>query len=382
MRIMSEYTGSILLVLSILAPGSFAVEVSLTQKDIQQKVEYYSTENNDTGILLLTETKGHVVKAVAGLADRENGRPITADDLFEIGSASKVFTAIAIFQLIESGKLSLETSLGKLYPQGRIRALANYRGKNYWNDVTVGMLLNHTSGFIDYLNVYGDDDKAIAIFDDPKRHYDFDTIIGLALQYGDANFKPGTQFKYCNTGYIILGDIIEKVSGTPWRDYIRKHIFDRAAVMHTWFGTRIPKPLRQNMPKGYNHFHPSHMPMSLADSAGEVISTLDDLKTLIDLWSNGGFYDKTKTLQLQRTEGFHTMSPTTPDLQYGYGIMRVHGFYGHGGQTFGFQSYMAVNPEANTTYIVGTNDARVMSMAVWMQMEGMDFRKIVGLEQP
>jgi len=265
--------------------------------------------------------------------------------------------------------------LGNLYPKGKIRGLANFKGKNYWDDVTVGMLLNHTSGFIDYLNVYGDDAKATEIYSDKSRIYNFDTLIDLALNFGDANFKPGTAFKYCNTGYIILGDIIAKISGMEWHDYIQKHIFEKAGVKYTYFGTRLPQKIRDKMPKGYFNGKPSSMPMALADSAGEIVSNLDDLALLIDTWRTGGYYKKVGTLNIQLTKGFHAMDPSISNMSYGYGVMRVEGYYGHGGQTFGFESYVATNPDNNTTIIVGTNDAMVRSMDLFMGAAGISFQR-------
>ena len=364
------------LVALLLLSTILRAESALQPMNIHKVVERYSNEMNNTGILLLTEEKDRTFKASAGWADRENRREICTDDLFEIGSASKMFTAIAIFQLIEQGKLSLNTSLGKLYPEGKIRGLANVKGRNYWDDVTVGMLLNHTAGFIDYLNVYGDDAKAIKIYSDRSKIYDFDTIIELALQFGDANFKPGTAFKYCNTGYIILGDIITKVSGIDWHNYIEKHIFDKAGVTHTYFGTRLPKVIRRKMPKGYLSGKPVAMPMALADSAGEIVSNLDDLARLIDTWREGGYYQKHKTLQVQMTQGYHRMDPMVSNIYYGYGLMKLNGYYGHGGQTFGFESYVTTNPDNNSTYIVGTNDAMVRSMNLFMKMAGIEMKYV------
>ena len=234
---------------------------------------------------------GKSYQSAAGLADRADGRQVKSDDLFEIGSATKVFTGISILQLIESGKLSLDTKLKTFYPQGKITQLANYKGKNYWEDVTVGMLLQHTSGFIDYFNVYGDDSKALQILGGKEKQYTFAQLIDISVSFGDANFKPGAQFKYCNTGYIILGDIISKVSGMDWHDYMQQHILDKVGMKDTYFGSRINPELRAAMPKGYMGVKEVFMAPSLADSAGEIISTLDDLSLLMQAWAKG------KTLQ-------------------------------------------------------------------------------------
>ena len=351
--------------LLLLAPTLYANDTRQTQLDTL--VQSYAQENNQIGILLLEDTHGEIHKSASGLADREKQIPIKTDDMFEIGSASKIFTAIAVFQLIEDGKLSLDTTLDTLYPTGKIQNLANYKGKNYWSKITVGMLLNHTSGLVDYLNVYGNDDKAIDIFTKKAKVYTFESIIDLTLDFGEANFKPGEQFRYCNTGYLLLGDIISKRSGMEWHDYIQTHVLDVAGVKHTYFGTRISKPLRAQMPKGYNKSHPTYMPMSLASSAGEMISTLNDLNILINAWKEGKYYKNKSTLHTQLTQGFHTMDPKIKAINYGYGVMKVGNFYGHGGQTFGFESYVTTNPETNTTYIVGINDAQVRSLNLFLK---------------
>jgi D-alanyl-D-alanine carboxypeptidase len=350
-------------------------ELSLQEK-VQNAVNTYSQESNNTAVFLLVSKEGKTYKASSGLADRESKRKVKTDDLFEIGSATKVFTGIAVFQLIESGKLSLDTKINTLYPKGEITKLANYKGKNYWDEVTVGMLLQHTSGFIDYLNVYGDDAKAIKILGGKDKHYTFHQLISEAIKFGDANFKPGEKFKYCNTGFVILGDIISKVSGMDWHDYIQKNVLDKAGMNHTYFGSRIPKALREKMPKGYMVFKETFMAPSLADSAGEIISTLDDLVSLMRAWGTGKLYMHPETLELQLKKGFHQQSEGIENMTYGYAIMDIEDYYGHGGQTFGFQSYMTINLKNGDVYIVGVNDSTVGSMNLFMQLAGITYKKV------
>ncbi len=354
-------------------------EIALRQ-EVERAAETYSHANKDTGIWLLVEKNGKQYKAAAGLADREKKIPVAVDQLFEIGSASKVFTGVAIFQLIEQGKLSLDTKLNTFYTKGEITKLAQYKGKNYWNEVTVGMLLRHRSGFVDYLNVYGGDEKAINIFSGKGRHYTFADIIHLSADFGDANFKPGEKFQYCNTGYVILGDIISRVSGINWHDYIRQHIMEKAGMVHTYFGTRIPQKERDKMPMGYVTMKPTAMPPSLADSAGEIISNLEDLARFIKAWGRGELYQKPKTLKIQLNEGFQQQYPTVANLYYGYGLVKIEGFYGHGGQTFGFESYMTINPQSGDVYIVGTNDAMVRSMDLFTALADIRLKDDMALQ--
>jgi D-alanyl-D-alanine carboxypeptidase len=335
---------------------------SFDSTSIKKKVTEFSEKNNNTGVLLLIKENGTTLSFAAGVSNREKKTPIKTDDLFEIGSASKVFTGVAIFQLIEQGKLSLNTPIKTFYPSGAITGLANFQNKNYWDQITVGMLLKHTSGMIDYLNVYQDDKKALKLLGGRDKTYTFDQLIQLALDHGDANFKPGKQFKYCNTGYILLGDIITKVSGMHWRDYIETKIFTPLGMKHTYFGSRLPSNLRNSMPGGYYNQKPSSMPPTLASSAGEIISTLEDLASFMTAWSHGDLYANPKTLKLQQTDGLLQVNPLYNNLLYGYGITKIGTIYGHGGQTFGFQSFIAADIKTGNIYIIGMNDATANSM--------------------
>ena len=342
---------------------------------IQKKVSDFSKEVDDTGVLLLVRENGKNHTFSAGWGNRKTKTPIQVNTLFEIGSMTKVFTAVAIQQLIEQKKLSLDTPINTFYPSGKITELATFQGKNHWNQITIGMLLNHTSGIIDYLNVYHDDAKAMKILGGKGKSYTFDQLIKLAVDHGEANFKPGEKFEYCNTGYILLGDLITKVSGMDWHDYIQKNIFTPVGMKRTYFGSRLSEKSQIGMPQGYFNKTPSFMPPTLAGSAGEIISTLDDLALFMDAWSHGKLYTKQETLKRQLEQGFLQMSPLYNNLFYGSGIMKSGNLYGHGGQTFGFQSYMATNIKTGTIYIIAINDSTVNSMDLLARVSSFKLKK-------
>ena len=337
--------------------------------EVRKFIDNYSKENNNTAILLLMDRGNEEFIYATGLADKEKKIKAQVNDLFEIGSATKMFTAIGILQLIEKGQLSLKTPISRFYPKGKIRDLANYKGTNYFNEVTIEMLLNHTSGFIDYLNVYEDDEKALKILAVEGVTYSFDDIVSLALHHGDANFKPGTQFKYCNTGYVILGDILSKVSGMDWHDYVQKNIFNKAGMKHTYFGSRLPEKAKEKEMTGYYKNKVSYMPPSLAGSAGEIVSNLYDLKKFLIAWQSGKLFLKKSTLEMQRTRGYHPMIEGSDLINYGYGVIKIKGFYGHGGQTFGFQAFATYNPENKRLYVIATNNAVVDTIPLFFSFE-------------
>ena len=333
------------------------------------------SNKSNAAMLVLVERGDNELIYASGLSDKEKHIEAKSEDLFEIGSASKMFTAIAILQLIEQNKLSLETTLDEIYPSGEIKNLANIRKKNYWNKITIEMLLNHTSGIIDYLNVYGDDAKAMKELAIKDKVYSFDDLIEMAVKHGDMNFVPGTTFKYCNTGYIILGDIITKKSGMPWRKYIKKNIIEVAGMNDTYFGSKITKDALSRKMQGYFAGESSFIPPTLAGSAGEIVSNLKDLKKFLVAWQDGQLFSDPKTLLMQQTKGFQVMYPEqTNRLTYGYGVMQIDGFYGHGGQTFGFQCYVTYNPKSKKLYVVSTNDAvNIPTMQVFFMFEGISF---------
>jgi D-alanyl-D-alanine carboxypeptidase len=340
----------------------------------------FSRANNDVGTELLVSLNGRRYIEASGWADREKKLPMRPDMPFEIGSATKVFTGVAIFQLIEEGKLSLDTPLVKFYPKGKITAIADYKGKGYWDKVTVGMLLHHTSGIVDYLNVY-DDATAMKVFGKPGVTYDLDSIVDLVVEHGDMNFVPGARHEYCNTGFYILGDLIEKITGMDWRDYVQKNILDKAGMKRTWFGTRLPESVKKEMPVGYAKGKPVRMPYSLAGSAGEIVSTLEDLEKFMRAWGEGKLYTKRSTLETQLKEGFFQHYKEIRNIYYGYAIMKIEGWYGHGGQTFGFQSFIAYKPENGAVVIAATNDSGVWAMTLFTRVAGIEYDEVVPLKK-
>ncbi|MGY0408918.1 MAG: serine hydrolase domain-containing protein [Polaribacter sp.] len=341
----------------------------------QTLVDSFSKNNHDAGVLLLTQINNKSSIYSAGYASVDTKEKVTKNSLFEIGSASKMFTAIAIMQLIEDGKLSLKTTLNTLYPSGDIQKLAKYNGKNYWDKVTVEMLLNHTSGFIDYLNVYDSDEEALKIFNNSKKQYTFNDIVNLAINYGDANFIPDSKFSYSNTNYIILGNIISKISKTPWRTYIENHIFKKTGLKNTVFGSKMSPKQKERLVTGYYKKQITNMPFTLAGSAGAIVSNAYDLQKFLTYWVEGKFYKNPEMLKDQISTGVHNMYPDTDLLKYALGVMELDGTLGHAGQTFGFQSYLAINLTTKNTHIILINNADASSFDLLRSILEIDEKK-------
>jgi len=357
------------LLLALISISSFA---QINTENYKKVIDAYSSRSGNAAILVSVQKGDETFTYSTGFSDIKNKVKADKDQLFEIGSASKMFTSISILKLIQEGKLSLDTKICKFYKKGNIVKLGNLKGENHFNNVTIRMLLNHTSGFIDYLNVYGDDEKVLKMLGVKGTTYSFDQIIDLAVKHGDANFVPGAEFKYCNTGYIILGDIISKISKQDWRDYVQKNIFDKANMKNTFFGTRISEKDKKREVVGHYNLKETYMPPSLASSAGEVVSNLKDLNNFLHAWEDGKFISKA-SFEKQKHEDFMQMYSYLPTLTYGHGVMNFNGYYGHAGQTFGCQSYVAFNPKTSEYFVIGINDAAVSSLQLFLTLTSINF---------
>jgi CubicO group peptidase (beta-lactamase class C family) len=217
---------------------------------------------NEPGVSVIVVKKGEVLyKKGFGMADMELNVPVNADMIFRIGSITKQFTAVAILQLADKGKLSLTDPITKYIPDYAIK-----------EPITIEQLLNHTSGIKSYTGV--DSFWAQMRNDLAPRQ-----IIKLT-EKDTLEFKPGTKWNYNNTGYVMLGYIIEKVTGVTYETYVQQNLFTPAGMKNTYYGNE--SKLIKNRAKGYkkneNEFqNADYISMTLPYAAGSLISTVEDL---------------------------------------------------------------------------------------------------------
>jgi D-alanyl-D-alanine carboxypeptidase len=170
-----------------------------------------------SGVVLVAKNGKALFSEAYGMADRENKIPNRLDTKFNIGSINKIFTAMAIHQLERQGKLSLNNAIKKY--------LLDYSNKDAANHVTIRQLLDMTSGIGD---IFGDRYEAT-----PKEQ--LRRIKDFLPLFADKplEFKPGSQHRYSNGGYVVLGAIIEQVSGMDYYTYVRENIFKPASMLNT-----------------------------------------------------------------------------------------------------------------------------------------------------
>ncbi len=172
------------------------------------------------GAWLYAENGELVSKGVMGFRDPESTLPIEEDTIFQLASVTKQFTAAAVMLTVREGKLGLDDEIIKFFPE-----LEKYKG------VTVRQLLSHTSGIPDY---FDDMDWFTKIWEEEKRVPGNDEIVRFLLETEAEPYgAPGETFQYSNTGYNLLAEIVEKVSGTPFEEFLQKNVFEPAGMENT-----------------------------------------------------------------------------------------------------------------------------------------------------
>jgi len=309
------------------------------QKNYPQLMDEYAQAEfkikDFNGTLLVMQKGKAVYKKAFGMADREWNIPNTVNTKFRIGSVTKQFTAACILQLAEVNKLSLEDKLSKYipdYPKG--------------DSITVHMLLNHTSGIVNYTNLPEFWPKAILPLST-------DSMIAL-FKNKPLDFSPGTKWNYSNSGYFLLGVIVEKASGKKFSEYLQKQLLDKANLKNTLLD-RLDSVLAFRA-KGYekneqgNWQHAMLISMEGPYSAGAMVSTVDDL------------YKWTKALHNNQVlTAAVTKKMLTPYMnQYGYGIgidsLKKHPRISHNGGIPGFVTHLAYYPADDICVVVISNN--------------------------
>lgn len=299
----------------------------------------YSSKEPGISVLVAKDRKAIYSKAF-GKSNLELNTPLETNSVFQIGSITKQFTAISILMLEEQGKLSVEDKIGKYIPEYA----------EIGKDITIHHLLNHTSGIKNRTPV---GDKGFI----SKTNMSPTELIAY-FKDEPLEFKPGERFKYSNAGYILLGRIIEIVSGQPYSDFIEQNIFDKIGMKNSSCGDM--KQVIPNLTKGYiieqNDFVKSdYINLSLAYSAGAILSTTEDLLK----WQNALL---SNTL-LKASSIKQAMTPTLLNsgkrVPYGYGFrfskLGNSPVIAHTGSTKGFTSIALFLPKEKLYITALTN---------------------------
>jgi D-alanyl-D-alanine carboxypeptidase len=294
--------------------------------------------------------RGSLVRAL-GTSDVASNAPMKIDDHFRIASVTKTFVAVATLQLVDDGRLSLDDTLSSYL-----------EGVDNGNRITIRNLLSMTSGIYDFTS----DDKFLKDFtDNPLMAFSPQDVLDILKRHKPA-FGPGEMVSYCDTNYILLGMIVEKVTGEPVQTTITEKILKPLGLGHTSFPTApaIPEPFARGYYAGedgkskfkdYTATNPA-----VAWTAGAMISTLEDLRAWAKALATGALLTPARHAEQMR---FGTITTKPLYVGYGLGIGNFGGLIGHNGAIFGYTTAMFYWPDADATIVLAGNQASNFSNA-------------------
>lgn len=320
---------------------------------------------------------------------------VQADSYFRIASITKIFTAAAIMLLQQEGKLAITDTITKHLPATPAYDIL------YKNHITIKQLLQHRAGVFDVTNQdipttvmqpYAGKRYVAYIREELNQDthtFTFDELVGVVAQNKLSNFTPGTTFQYSNTGYSLLGKIIEKASGVSYSDFIRTRFLEPLQLTKTsnvWQGTdkRMKDPFINSylyVPGQPVEYTPEDN-MSANLTEGDMISTPADITRWIDLLMTGkAGLTPQSVAQMQEME----VADVSHGV-YGLGITFNEGLgFGHDGAHLSFISTLRYNPATRTTVLMvanfisigGTNNANFLEVAYGVRYTALRAAQIV-----
>jgi len=327
------------------APAEFAIPRTGEEQALaalRTEIDRRVAADNFSGTVMVTKNGKNIFSGAYGLADRQKKIENDLDTQFRIGSMNKMFTAVSALQLVQAGKLKLTGTVGEYLP--------DYPNKDLAAKVTIHHLMTHTGGTGDFFGPEFD-----------KHRLELRTLQDYVKLYGQRGleFEPGSKWDYSNYGFLLLGVIVQKVSGQDYYDYVRQHVYGPAGMTFT---DSLPED--QTVAKrsvGYTKPGPGESWRPNTDtlpyrgtSAGGGYSTVGDLQRFADAIKNH------KLLDAQNTELLTTgKAETGGGAKYAYGFMdQVSGgvrSYGHGGGAPGMNGDLTIYPQSGYVVAVLAN---------------------------
>ena len=325
---------SLLFILVLLLTSSFgqSKQDKKIAKSLDELIPKRLKEIAPGCVVLVVKNDKIIYKEAFGSANTELNIPMQPDMLFRIGSMTKQYTAIAVLQLVEQGKIGLQDSIQKY--------IKDFPPKGY--TITIENLLTNTSGIKDYLSEISNPSKEKETYT-AKEGVDY-------IKNAPLNFKPGSNYRYSNSNFYLLGYIIEMVTGKTFENYLKENVFDKADLKNTFY--IHPEKNVPNMPQGYSKFDgkiekATLQPIDIMYSAGGLISNVNDIYK----WHQALYkYQLVKKETLEKaTTTFRFPDGTFSQYAYGWFVKNIGGSktIEHNGSTDGFQSDEIYLPDEN-----------------------------------
>ncbi|MBQ4861521.1 beta-lactamase family protein [Pseudoalteromonas sp. MMG013] len=330
-RIRTNFVVPTLLIALLSACGGSnekAIEIKPAKMD--QTIEQYAIEQNFSGAILIVENEQVLFSKGFNKVNRNDTKLIDADTVFRLASISKQFTATGIMILQEQGLLSIQDTLNVYlpdFPNG--------------DKIRIKHLLQHSAGLANF--------TALSTFKDIKNTPHTPEQLIALFKDRALEFNSGSQYKYSNSGYIVLGHLIEKVSGMTYQDFINTEIFHPLEMAQSGYGK---DELGQNniaqgyLPSGANI---TKLSMTVPFAAGALVSSANDLHK----WDQS-FYNNTLLNEASQKSMF---TPELGSAGLGWFITQSNGElrYVHSGGIDGFSTYIARYPESKKLIVVLSN---------------------------
>lgn len=371
-RLFSNYlaAGLLLVALSFQAAAQAPANGNALTSAINQELEK-TFKSNEPGAAVIAVKDGQVVfRKGYGMANLELGVAIEPDMIFRIGSVTKQFTAVSILMLMEQGKLSLSDEITKFLP--------DYPTQGH--KITIEHLLTHTSGIKSYTSL----PEWLPLW---RKDMTMKELIDL-FKNKPMEFAPGDSWNYNNSAFVLLGAIIEKITGQSYGEFVEKNIFTPLGMTQSFYDNTqrvIPRRAAGYSKNGSGYANAQYLSMSQPHAAGSLMSTVDDLAK----WDASLYTEKlVKQESLKKAWTPFVMNGGRPtNYGYGWGITTLEGerMITHGGGINGFTCDVVRLPESKVYVAILTNrDSGTANLApkIAAMVAGRPMREPVAIKLP
>jgi D-alanyl-D-alanine carboxypeptidase len=329
-------------------PSTSSRESAQTTADNSSQVDALMSRwshGNTPGAVIIAIRDGRVLHEKGyGMANVATKEPINSNTVLDIASLSKQFTAMAVMILVERGKLHYTDTLSRFFPEFHFDA----------QRITIKQLLNHTSGILDYSLVWGESKQLKGNV--PR---DSANVVRFVARQEQLRFPPGQRWEYSNSNYVILAQIVSRVSGESFPQFVQNNIFQPLG-MNDSFVYEKNQRTREGLATGYVSQGAGFKPAdrnreNYVYGDGQVNSTGQDMAK----WDQSLYTErlvKASTLREAFAPG-QLNDGTQVNYGFGWGLGRFHGltFVAHGGETDGFAAQITRFPEQHLTVILLSN---------------------------
>jgi D-alanyl-D-alanine carboxypeptidase len=315
---------------------------SNTTSQLDQAIPQAMSQDNIPGAIVgVWSRNGNYVRAF-GVSDTTTRSPMQQGFYMRIGSITKSFTVTALLQLVDQGRVSLDDPISKYLA-----------GVPNGDQITIRQLAGMQSGLFSYTD---DDGFQASVLAHPLQQWSIAQLLQIAFSH-PPNFPPGTNFQYCNTNTVLLGLVVEKVTGQSLASYLQQRVLNPLHLDHTALpsGNELPNPHAQGytqkgspgQPRNATDWNPSW-----AGAAGAMYATLNDLHSWVPPLATGTLLKP--STQAQRLQ-FVPFKAGPPGSTYGLGMTNFSGWIGHGGNLSGYSSMALYLPSQRASLVILVN---------------------------